>query len=286
MAEAVVVSMARVHLEWGSPEQTPPIAVNDRLALVPDLSVIIITKNEVENVSAALKSVAWANERLVVDSGSTDDTVSIARRYADRVVSHAWEGYGAQKNFATRLAANDWVLSIDADERVPQSLAEEIQDLMRTGPSKDGYRIPRMTRYLGRWIRSTDWYPDPQLRLYDRRVSCWSASPAHESVTVDGSVGLLRSALHHHAYRDLSHHLDTIDRYTTLVANQMFVDGRRAGWTDLFVRPQLTFLRNYVIRLGVRDGYPGLIVSLLNSYYVLLKYAKLWEQQRSKGSDH
>ena len=108
---------------------------------------------------------------------------------------------------------------------------------------------------------------------------------AHESVAVDGDVGRLRSALHHHAYRDLSHHLDTIDRYTTLAATEMLADGRRAGWTDLFVRPQLTFLRNYVIRLGVRDGYPGLIVSLLNSYYVLLKYAKLWEQQRSDGDD-
>ena len=245
-----------------------------------DVSVVIITRNEADNISAALESVSWADDVVVVDAGSTDDTVTIARQAAGRVVTHPWEGYGAQKNYATSLAANDWVLSIDADERVPPPLAREILELMRTGPSKQGYRIPRTTRYLGRWIRSTDWYPDPQLRLYDRRVSRWNERRVHESVTVDGKVGQLRFEIQHHAYRNLAHHLDTIDRYTTLAASEMLAEGRRARWLDLTMHPPLVFLRNYVLRVGARDGYPGLIVSLLNSYYVFLKFAKLWEHQR------
>lgn len=245
------------------------------------LSVVIIAKNEAENISAALDSVRWVDDLVVVDSGSTDDTVPIAKRYTDRVVTHAWEGYGAQKNFATTLAAHDWVLSLDADERVSAALASELRALFEAGPARPGYRIPRVTHYLGRWIRSTDWYPDPQLRLYDRRVARWNSRRVHESVNVDGQVGRLRAEIEHRAYRDVSHHLATIDRYTTLAAHQMLADGRRMGWFDAVVHPPLAFLRNYVARRGVLDGRPGFIVSVLNSYYVFLKFAKLWELQRA-----
>ena len=246
---------------------------------MPRLSVVVITRNEAANIRAALESVRWAEELVVVDSGSTDDTLRIAGEIADRVTAHDWAGYGAQKNHATELAAHDWVLSLDADERVSPALAREIRALLQAEPAARGYRIPRVTRYLGRWIRSTDWYPDHQLRLYDRRAARWNDRLVHESVAVDGPVRRLRGELEHRAYRDVSHHLQTIDRYTTLAARQMHREGRRAGWVDLAVRPPAAFLRNYVVRRGVRDGVHGLIVSLLNAGYVLLKFVKLWERR-------
>ena len=250
---------------------------------MPDVSVVVITKDEADNIGEALDSVRWADDIVVVDCGSTDATVEIAKRYTDRVTARAWRGYGDQKNHATSLAAHDWVLSLDADERVSTGLAAELEGLFRTSPSKQGYRIPRTTRYLGRWIRSTDWYPDYQLRLYDRRVSRWNERPVHESVTTTGQVGRLRSEILHHAYRDVSHHLTTIDHYTTLAVEQMTADARHAHALDLCVRPPLAFVRNYILRRGFRDGVPGLIVSMMNSYYVLLKLAKLWERQHRRG---
>ena len=248
---------------------------------MPRLSVVVITRNEAANIRAALESARWADELVVVDSGSTDDTLRIARELADRVTAHGWEGYGAQKNHAAGLAAHDWILSLDADERVSPALAREIRSLLDSEPAARGYRCPRVTRYLGRWIRSTDWYPDLQLRLYDRRAARWNDRLVHESVVVDGPVGRLRGELEHHAYRDVSHHVQTIDRYTTLAARQMRREGRRAGWIDLAARPPAAFLRNYVLRGGLRDGARGLIVSLLNASYVFLKFLKLWERQRN-----
>ena len=244
---------------------------------MPKLSVVVITLNEASNIDDALASVAWANEIVVVDCGSTDDTVALARRHTDRVSHRDWTGYGDQKNHATGLATHDWVLSLDADERVSPELATEITALLGQGPAHRGYRIPRTTRYLGRWIRTTDWYPDHQLRLYDRRGASWSSDPVHESVRVDASVGRLRHEIRHHSHRDLSDHLATIDRYTTLAARQLLDRGRRAGPLDLLVHPPVAFFRNYLIRRGCVQGVPGLIVSLMNAYYVFLKYAKLWE---------
>ncbi len=252
---------------------------------MPRLSVVVITRNEAANIRAALESARWADELVVVDSGSTDDTLRIAQQLADRVAVHAWAGYGAQKNHAGGLAAHDWILSLDADERVTPALAHEIRALLQREPTTRGYRIPRVTRYLGRWIRSTDWHPDLQLRLYDRRTARWNDRLVHESVLVDGPVGRLHGELEHHAYRDVSHHLQTIDRYTTLAARQMRREGRRAAWGDLAARPLAAFLRNYLVRGGVRDGAPGLIVSMLNAGYVFVKFLKLWELQRAGGGE-
>jgi glycosyltransferase involved in cell wall biosynthesis len=247
---------------------------------VVDVSVVIISKNEEDNIADALESVHWVKDVVVVDSGSSDKTIEIAKRYTDRVTTRTWEGYGAQKNYATGLAAHDWVLSLDADERVSPELAEEIQSLMQSSqPPMQGYRIPRTTRYLGRWIRSTDWYPDRPLRLYNRRVAQWSTPHVHESIRIDGRIGTLRSELYHHSYRDLSDQISRMNRYTDLSATQMMTDGQRAQWFDLLGHPPLVFLRNYVWRRGFQDGLPGLIISLMNSYYVFCKYAKLWERQ-------
>lgn len=244
---------------------------------MPKLSVTIITRDEAANLAAALESVSWADEIVVVDSESTDATVDIARRYTSKVLVRPWPGYVDQKNRAAAEASHDWILSLDADERVTPALAAEIQAILRSEPAVPGYRVPRVTFHLGRWIRSTDWYPDHQLRLYDRRRGRWTGKLVHESVKVDGPSADLAGELQHYAYRNLSHHLQTMDRYTTLAARQMRDEGRTAGWLDLAAHPPAAFLRNYVLRGGFRDGLAGLVISTLNATYVALKFAKLWE---------
>jgi glycosyltransferase involved in cell wall biosynthesis len=244
------------------------------------VTVTVITRDESANIAAALQSVSWADEIIVVDSGSTDDTVAIATPLATRVVVRDWPGFSAQKNHAAGIASNDWILSIDADERVTPELADEIRRLLASStPEARGYRIPRVAWYLGRWIRSTDWYPDYQLRLYDRRAGSWNGRRVHESVDLQGTPGQLRHELQHYAYRDLSHHLATIDRYTTLAAEEWLAQGRTTNGFELFFHPRFAFIRNYLLRVGIKDGEPGLLVSKLNSYYVFLKLAKLWELQ-------
>jgi glycosyltransferase involved in cell wall biosynthesis len=241
------------------------------------VTATVITFNEAANIQAALESLSWADEIIVVDSESTDDTVAIARRFTSQVMVRPWPGYIAQKNFAAEQARHDWIFSLDADERVTPELAAELTRALERPSSTAGYRVPRVTFHLGRWLRSTDWYPDYQLRLYDRRRARWSGKYVHESVTADGPVEDLKGELRHYAYRDLAHHLQTMDRYTTLAARQMFEEGRRAGFLDLLVHPPAAFFRNYVLRGGFRDGVPGLIVSAMNARYVGLKFAKLWE---------
>ena len=250
---------------------------------MPRLSVTVITKNEAADIGAALASVAFADEIVVVDSHSTDETVTIARQHTERVFLRDWSGYIDQKNFAAAQAANDWILSLDADERVTPALAAEIKATLSGEPTQHAYRIPRVTWHFGRWIRTTDWYPDYQLRLYDRRAAQWTGQYVHEAVTVRGAVGQLRHELEHYAYRDISDHLETMDRYTTLAAKQMYESGRRAGLLQVAGHPPLAFLRNYIARGGFRDGAAGFTISAMNSYYVFLKFAKLWELERQES---
>ena len=248
------------------------------------LTVTIITRNESAHIAAALESVAWANEIIVVDSDSTDDTVAIAKRYTTHVVVRPWPGYVEQKNYAASLATGDWILSLDADERVTPGLASEIKALLGGNPPQQAYRIPRVAWHLGRWIRTTDWYPDFQLRLYDRRRARWTGQYVHEAVSVDGQVGSLTGELQHYPFRNISDHLATIDRYTTLAAKQMYESGRRASVTDLVFQGPLAFLRNYIAKSGASDGAVGLVISVMNAYYVFLKFAKLWEIRAVPGS--
>jgi hypothetical protein len=194
-------------------------------------------------------------------------------------VARDWPGYAAQKDFAASRATHDWILSVDADERVTPGLADAVRATVASSPSQAGFRIPRVTWHLGRWIRTTDWYPDYQLRLYDRRRARWKPRRVHESVEAPGPVGTLAAELEHYAYRDVGHHHATMDKYTTLAAMEMFDAGRRTGIADLVLHPPAAFVRNYVLRRGFADGLPGLIVSSMNSYYVFLKFAKLWEKQ-------
>jgi glycosyltransferase involved in cell wall biosynthesis len=253
---------------------------------VPRLSVTIITKNEAARIGGAIDSVAWADEIVVVDSESTDETVSIAASHAARVITRAWPGYIDQKNYAASIAAHDWILSLDADERVTPELAAALRALLARDPEHAAYRIPRVTWHLGRWIRTTDWYPDEQLRLYDRRAAEWTGRYVHEAVTVRGSVGRLPGELQHFAFDDLADHLETINRYTTFAARQMYESGRRSGVLQLAVHPAFAFVRNYILRRGILDGSVGLVVSIMNSYYVFLKFAKLRELQQAPSLHH
>jgi glycosyltransferase involved in cell wall biosynthesis len=244
---------------------------------VPKLSVTIITLNEARHIAAAIDSASWADEVVVVDSGSTDETMSLARDRGARVDARAWSGWIDQKNHAAALAAHDWIFSLDADERITPALASEIRERLAAEPPVRAYRVPRVTFHLGRWVRSTDFYPDFQTRLYDRRAARWQGQYVHESVILEGAAGQLVNELQHYSYRDLSDHLDRINKYTTLAARQMYESGRRAGAFDLLVHPAAAFLRNYVLRRGFTDGTAGLTLSMVNAYSVLLKFAKLWE---------
>ena len=246
------------------------------------LSVTIIALNEAAHIRACLDAVRWADERLVVDSGSTDGTQELARAAGARVIERDWPGYSEQKNFAATQASHDWILSVDADERVTPELGAEIRELLTRGPEAAGYRVPRVTWHMGRWIRTTDWYPDRQLRLYDRRRATWPTRRVHESVTADGPVVDLKGEMQHFAYRDIGHHMQTMDRYTTLAADELHAEGRRAGLFDLTVHPWAAFMRNYLLRGGIRDGIPGFVISTMNAYYVFLKFAKLWAKGQGK----
>ncbi len=195
-----------------------------------------------------------------------------------------WPGFMEQRNRATREARHDWILAVDADERVTPELRAEIEVLRANGFGHAGYRVPRVAFYLGRWIRATDWYPDPQLRLFDRRRVRWTGGLVHESVQVDGPVGRLRAELEHRSYDDISAHLRAIDRYTTLWARQAHADGRRAGPLDGCAASAWAFLRNYVLRRGFLLGEAGLTVSTFNAYYTYAKLAKLRELAAAKAT--
>ena len=251
---------------------------------MPKVSVTIISLNEARHSAAAIESAAWADEIVLVDSGSLDGTVEIARAKGAVVASREWTGYVDQKNHAARLASHDWIFSLDADERITPALANEITALMATEPPRRGYRAPRVAFHLGRWVRTTDFYPDFQTRLYDRRAARWRGRYVHESVSVDGGVGRLRNEIEHYSFRDLRDHIDRINHYTTLAARQMHEAGRRTGPLELLVHPLAAFLRNYILRRGVLDGTTGLAISLVNSYAVFLKFAKLWELQTTPNA--
>ena len=248
-------------------------------APVTPISAVLITLNEAQRLDAALASVSFCDEVLVVDAGSTDDTCEIARAAGARVVVNTpWPGFVAQRNLAAERARHDWVLALDADERVTSALKQEIASLAVSGFGCAGYRIPRVAFYLGRQVRYTDWHPDPQLRLFDRRRGRWQGGLVHESVRVEGPLGHLRAEIEHYPYADIADHVQRINRYTTLWADQEVSAGRRTGRARLVGAPIWTFLRNYVLKRGALIGEGGLVISALGAYYTFLKLAKLRER--------
>jgi glycosyltransferase involved in cell wall biosynthesis len=243
------------------------------------ISATVITFNEEENIAAALESLSWADEIIVVDSESADRTVEIARRYTDKVFVRQWPGYSDQKNFAADQARNDWVFSIDADERVSDELAREIELLALDAGSKvAGFEMPRLTFYLGRWIKHSGWYPDYKLRLYDRKRARWRGEHVHESLAADGEVIRLSGNLLHFTVRDASEHHLRIDRYTSLAAEQSYSQGKRASVAALFFTPLATFISSFIVKRGFLDGAQGLAIAFFAAHYAFLKALKLWEK--------
>lgn len=238
------------------------------------ISATIITCDEERNIARALESLRCCDEIVVVDSGSVDRTVEIAARLGARVIESPWPGYAKQKNLAASKASFDWIFSIDADEALSEALEAEIWQLKKNGPGYDAYTMPRMAQYLGRWILHSGWYPDRKVRLYDRRRASWVGDFVHESVQAEGSVGHLNSNLLHHTCESLSEHLRTLDRYTTLAAQEVVSNKQRVAWPNLVLEPTWTFLRTYLFKLGFLDGVEGLMIAYMAATYTFLKYAK------------
>jgi len=242
------------------------------------LSACIITLNEADRIDACLDSLAFCDDVVVVDSGSTDDTRERASARGARVLVRTFDGYRSQKDYAVGMAANDWVLCLDADERVTPALREEIEHERDNGfATCAGYRFPRLTEYFGAFLRHGSAYPDRVLRLFDRRRGGWRGDrEIHEHASVDGPVGSLRGDLEHHAYRSLGDHLTRMDRYARMMAQHMHAQGRRAHLFNFFANPFWRFARGYVLRGGFLDGWRGLVYALVKSNYVRQKFIKLW----------
>jgi glycosyltransferase involved in cell wall biosynthesis len=238
------------------------------------ITATIITLNEERNIARAIESLRCCDEILIVDSGSVDRTVELAQNLGVRVAEAGWRGYSAQKNWAAEQAANDWILSLDADEALSEALEAEIWSLKKTGPRHDAYTMPRLARYLGKWILHSGWYPDRKIRLYDRRKAKWVGEFVHESVQVDGRIGRLDSNILHFTCDSLSEHLKTLDRYTTLAAQEIAARKISVPLHSLILDPAWTFLRSYLVQRGFLDGLEGLTIAYMAAFYTFLKYSK------------
>lgn len=246
----------------------------------PQISAIVVCFNEEENIRACLESLRWCDEIVVVDSFSTDRTVEICRQYTDRIIQRAWAGYRDQKAFAHSQAARDWVMLVDADERVPPELREEIRDaLQRFGTRYAAFSVPRLVHYLGRWWWRGGWYPDYDIRVFRRDLATWGGSDPHEKILISGQVRRLRHPLYHFSYRDISDHLRRINHFTDVSSGELIEGGSPWRWMDNLLRPAFRFFRSYVLKRGFMEGFPGFFVAATAAIYVFLKYAKLRERE-------
>lgn len=246
------------------------------------LSAIVIAKNEARNIADCLKSLAFCDERIVVDSGSSDGTVSIAQDNGAKVVSHPFEGFGAQKNFALSLAQGEWVISLDADERVSENLSKEImQAIGRAGV--DGYEMPRLSTFCGRPMRHSGWYPDYVLRVFRRGKARFSDDLVHERVVCEGRVARLKLPLIHHPVLRLEDALSRMDRYSTAGADMLEASGRRVSFSTGIVRGLWSFVRTYILRAGFLDGREGFLLAVANAEGTYYRYMKAWLKGRRRG---
>lgn len=247
------------------------------------LSVIIITKNEAGHIGRCLESVAWADEIIVFDSGSSDDTVAICRRFTDKVFETDWPGFGMQKQRALDKAQGDWVLSVDADEVVTAELRQEIERAVASARF-NGYEIPRLSDYCGRAIRHGGWWPDYVLRLFRRQAGRFTDAVVHERVTVTGEIGRLKSPLLHEAFVDLAEVLHKVDSYSTLGAEMLYRKGVRSSLSKAVMKAFWTFVRTYCIKASILDGRQGFMLAVSNAEGAYYKYLKLLElQNRNAG---
>ncbi len=253
------------------------------------ISATIITFNEEDNIRAACDSLSWADEIIVVDSQSNDQTRQIALQCGARVFTREWPGFAVQKQFATEQASHEWVFSLDADERVSDRLRTAIESLRKQPDNQlaDGYRIARRSFYQGRWIRGGGWYPDRQLRLFRKSLGHWEGKYIHESVTMNAGarVDTLGGDILHYSVRDAAHHHRMIgERYAPLAARQMFEDGRRTSVIKIATAAPLAFIRSYVLKGGFRDGLAGLSIASFAAHHAFLKHLMLSEIQKKEDS--
>ena len=238
------------------------------------ISVIIITKNEELNIRDCLESVKWADEIIVIDSGSSDATVEICKEYTSKVYVTDWPGFGPQKNRALKYVQYEWVLSIDADERVTEELRNEIYSVVNSKEFR-GYMIPRLSNYCGKFLRHSGWWPDPVLRLFQHHYGCFSDRVVHERLLIDGAVGRLKGHLIHYTFRDLEKVIDTINRYSTSGAEQKAESGKSGGLLKAIFHGLWMFFRTYFLKAGFLDGAEGFMLAVSNSEGAYYKYLKL-----------
>lgn len=247
------------------------------------LSVAIITLNAASQLEACLQSVRFADDIVVVDSGSTDGTPALAERCGARVVQQDWLGFGPQKQFAVEAARHDWVLCLDADERVTPELQAAIENALKS-PSTAAFQFPRCNRFLGRYLRHGEGYPDWSLRLFDRRQARWSNDAVHEKVETQARIGKLNGDLLHDSAESLATYLTKQNRYTTLAAEMALAAGKRASFGRIAFSPLVRFVKFYFIRQGFRDGLPGLIHIAIGCFNSFMKYSKMLERQNSDAA--
>jgi glycosyltransferase involved in cell wall biosynthesis len=254
------------------------------------ITATIITFNEAANIADACESVSWADELVVVDSESTDDTREIAARYGAKILVRPWPGFAAQKQFAVDQVSHEWIFSLDADERVSGELKQSIASLKSGDEAKlaDGYMIPRRSFYMDRWIRGGGWYPDRQLRLFKRTRGAWNTRHVHEAVKMEpGSrVEVLRGDLLHYTGQDAAYHHRMIgERYAPLSARQMFEDGARTSTLGVATAGPAAFIRSLILKGGFRDGFAGLSIANFAAHHAFLKHLLLWEMQKAESNN-
>ncbi len=252
-----------------------------------ELSVVIVTQNEQDRIRQCLESVVWAREIIIVDAFSTDQTVEICRSYTDRIYSRKWDGFIPQKNYALTLATRDWVLSLDADERLSEQLIAEIKTVLGTkGNYCTAYSMPRKTYYLGRWMTHSGWYPDRKIRLVRKGSATWGGLEPHDVLEVKGRVCMLKGDILHHSFRSLSHHIKKLDYFTDSASLELIKSGRYVGCIDMIVHSWGMFMKMFFIKKGFMDGMQGFIAACVSAFHVFVKYAKTWETgQRDKETE-
>jgi len=245
------------------------------------ISVTIIACNEEKRIGECLNSVEWADDIVVVDSGSSDKTVEIAEAHGARVIHNAWPGYGAQKQFATSQARHDWILNLDADEHVTDQLAVSIRSTFQNLPESIVAFECNFEHFLmGRWLRHGEAYPDPHIRLFNRHAGDWNSRQIHEHIEISGPTGKLEGSIRHKTVESLAEYIEKINRYTNLQAEIIVKSGKQVTFSQLFSRSLWRFLRGYIFRLGFLDGIAGLTHSMTSTLTSYLKYAKAYELQK------
>lgn len=247
------------------------------------LSLVVITKNEAAHIARCLDSVSFAAEKIVLDSGSQDATLSIAKACGAKTFSEEWRGFYGQRVRATELATHRWILSLDADEALSPALAEEIQKILKGQPQASAYAIPRVSYFLGKWIYHGGWYPDWQVRLFDRQEAKWQDGEVHERV-LGPKIERLKNPIHHWVFDGIADQVETNNRYSTLGAKQMVKSGMKFSWFKLIFKPFFKFTETYIWKRGFLDGTPGFLISISAAYSMFLKQAKLWEYQKLSRS--